>query len=183
MERSDWKTFREETLKVRGPRKHNRKNSWGVQDAYKHCMKNKLFKLEESVPIDVFRKIIRTVNLMLIDSFLEGQEIKFPCGMGFIIPFRRENKIQMKDGKVIDRYPINWDATLKLWFEDEDSRENKVTVKKINKERFFVKHVFPSKGKMKNKTALSFFVNRQFRDRVREKVKEGNFFAYNTTYE
>nr|DAU83974.1 MAG TPA: hypothetical protein [Crassvirales sp.] len=50
--------------------------------------------------------------------------------MGTLEVRKIERNIRIgKDGEIITNLPIDWDSTLKLWYEDEESYKNKTIVR------------------------------------------------------
>jgi len=41
--------------------------------------------------------------------------------MGTLEVRKRPTRVAIVDGKLVTNLPIDWDATLKLWYEDEES--------------------------------------------------------------
>ena len=77
----DFKEFRKSTIKATSKRHHKIKNSLGVRDAYKWCKKNNKFDLGRKVTEKDFYLIIRTINNMMAEELISGQDIKFPQRM------------------------------------------------------------------------------------------------------
>ena len=76
--------------------------------------------------------------------------------MGRLEVRKRSNSIKFKDGKVVTDLPVNWDATLKLWYEDEESYNNKILIREENKETFRI-HYNKIKANYNNKSFYQFF--------------------------
>ena len=74
--------------------------------------------------------IIRRINELVADKISKGYEIRFPYKMGGILieSFEISPKIN-SEGKLVFNAPIDWDATLKLWYESEEDRKNKTLLK------------------------------------------------------
>ena len=64
-----------------------------------------------------------------------------------------------KDGKIKTSYPIDWDSTIRLWYEDDVSRKKKLILKKKEKEVFRIVYN-KSKAMYTNKNYFEFIVNR-----------------------
>ena len=81
--------------------------------------------------------------------------------------------------KVKSTYPIDWDGTLKLWYEDQESRENKTILKKKEREVFRIMYN-KSKAFYTNKNYFEFKVNRALKLALRDVIRQGNFDAFNS---
>lgn len=163
--------FRRKVLKVDGPRKHKVRNSWGIYDAYKYTRKNKWFDIGQPVTEHQFYSIIRKINNYLADLLLQGHDIELPCRMGTIEVRKYDARISFKNGKVKTNLPIDWDRTLKLWAEDDESYKNKILVRMEEKETF---KVFYNKktANYENKSFMQFEVNRDLKGRLKQKIKD-----------
>ena len=68
-----------------------------------------------------FYKIIRRVNQYLAEELSNGHEIHLPHRLGILELRKRPTRIEIVDNKLVTTLPIDWDATLKLWYEDEQA--------------------------------------------------------------
>ncbi len=169
----DYSEFIKRIKKVTSPRKHKITNSLGVKDAYNHYRKNrpreKKFVVHES---DYF-KIIRRLNQGVSDQLLKGQEIKLPYRVGslYVEMFQIAPKINEED-KLVFRAPIDWDSTLKLWYESPEDKKNKTLVK--TESRKIYKIVYSKRNaNYTNSSLVMFSPNRTLKAKVRDEVKEG----------
>ena len=86
-------------------------------------------------------------------------------------------KIYFDGNKVKTNLPIDWDKTLKLWYEDEESYKNKTLVKMEEKEVFKI-YYNKNIADYTNKTFYEFNINRDIKIRLKKRIKEGNYDAY-----
>lgn len=163
--------------KVNESRKHKVTNSLGVYDAYKFIRKNKWFNIGRSLTEHEFYSIIRKVNDYLADNFIHGNDIKLPCRMGRIELRKYDARIAIDEGKVRTNLPIDWDKTLKLWYEDEESYKNKTLVKMEEKEIFKV-YYNKQLADYNNQTFYEFSANRDLKRRLKRRIKEGKIDAF-----
>lgn len=109
-----------------------------------------------------FYRIIKAVNLIVREAYLEGYEFGFPYGV-------LELKIQAKNG---GRY-ISWMKTLQAWYEDPSLMEDKIHIRNNKRDRTAI-----LLGKIGNQihyhAKYSFSPNREFKIEVNEKYNEGN---------
>ena len=74
-------------------------------------------------------------------------------------------------GNLVTNLPIDWDRTLKLWYEDEESFNAKTLIKVEEKEIF---KVYYNRGKANyiNKSFYEFSVNRELKKRLKQNIKD-----------
>ena len=163
--------------KASNPRKHKVNNSLGVYDAYKWIRKNKWLNIGRRLTEHEFYSIIRKVNDYLADSFLHGNDIKLPHRMGRLELRKYDARVTFDGEKVKTNLPIDWDRTLKLWYEDEEAYKNKTLVKVEEKEIF---KVYYSKqlADYNNQVFYEFNVNRELKKRLKQRIKEGRLDAF-----
>jgi len=58
--------------------------------------------------------------------------------MGSLEIRKKPSRISIVDGKLVTNLPIDWDATLRLWYEDKESFDNKTFVRVENEEIYKV---------------------------------------------
>lgn len=165
--------FLKKVKKVNNNRKHKVSNSYGVYDGYKYYRKNKPKELKYIISESQYFFIIREINKLLIEDILNGENIKFPCRMGQLELRKRNSKISFKDGKLITNLPIDWDKTLKLWFEDSEAYNKKILIRIEDKEVYKV-YYNKSTAIYNNKSFYDFNVNRELKLKIKEKIKNGS---------
>lgn len=169
--------FRRNILNVEGNRHHRVTNSYGVYDAFKyyrkHRPKNKEYVLTESQ----YFAIIRQINNLLADELVHGNEVPFKAHMGNLELRKIEIAPKIVNGILVFNAPIDWDKTIKLWYEDEESFKNKVLVKVEEREVFKI-YYNKSRANYENKSFYEFSANRELKKRVARKIKEGRIDAF-----
>ena len=112
---------------IRGPQTSRQKvtNSWGVYDYYKHYRKNKPEGHKYVLSESQYFAIIRRVNQKLTEALLNAETVVLPLCMGTLEAYKKPFITKIKDGKAVTNRPINWDKTIKLWYENPDSYERK----------------------------------------------------------
>lgn len=176
-EEEEYKQFRRERLKLNEPREHKVKGSLGVYDAYKYIRKNKWFDIGRPLTEHEFYSIIRRVNNYLAESLIEGKDITLPHRLGRLEIRKYETYTSFKGDKLVSNLPIDWDKTLKLWYEDEEAYKERTLVKMEEKEIFTV-HYNRTKAEYKNKAFYQFDVNRDLKRRLKQQIKEGRIDAF-----
>lgn len=173
----DFEKFRERVLKVKEPRKHKVRNSWGVYDAYKYYRKNKPKDSKYIMSESQYFAIIRNINKLLVGKLLEGNDINLPERMGRLELRKTKTYIRIENGKIKTNMPIDWMQTLKLWHEDKESYENKTLIKKRTKEVFRV-YYNKSKANYNNKGFYEFSLNRKIKHRLKNLVNDNKIDAF-----
>lgn len=172
-----YKEFKSEIQNISNSRKHKITNSIGVYSAYKWIRKNKWLNIGRSITEHEFYSIIRKVNNYLVNSFLQGNDIKLPYRMGRIELRKYDAKIKFDGDKIKTNLPIDWDRTLKLWYKDEESYKNKTLVKVEEKEIFKV-YYNRQLANYNNKSFYEFNINRDVKRRLKCIIKNNNIDAF-----
>lgn len=172
-----YEEFKSEVQHLSSPRKHKVTNSIGVYSAYKWIRKNKWLNIGRCLTEHEFYSIIRKANDYLADSFLHGNDIKLPHRMGRIELRKYDVRINLDGEKVKTNLPIDWDKTLKLWYEDEEAYKEKTLVKVEEKEIFKV-YYNKQLADYNNQVFYEFNVNRELKKRLKQRIKEGKLDAF-----
>lgn len=162
---------------VCGPRTHKITNSYGVYDAYKYYRKTKVRKSKYNLNESDYFAVIREFNKNLIDVLLTGSEVPLPLNMGSLQVRKHECGVTLKDGEVKITYPIDWDKTLDLWYNDENARDRKILIHREVGEIFRVLYI-KSKAKYKNKTFYTFSVNREIKKLLKLSINNNQTDAF-----
>lgn len=169
--------FLSSVRKLNEPRVHKVNHSLGVYDSYKFLRKNKWFNIGRPLTEHEFYSIIRRVNNYLADSFLRGQDVKFPHRMGQLELRKYSATFDIVNGKVKTNLPIDWDRTLKLWYEDEEAYKERTLVKVEEKEIYRV-YYNKQLADYQNMVFYEFKVNRELKRSIKQRIKEGKLDAF-----
>ena len=172
-----YEEFKFNVQHLNSSRKHKVTDSIGIYDSYKWIRKNKWLNIGRPLTEHEFYSIIRRVNDYLAESFLQGNDIKLPHRMGRIELRKYDAKIDIVDGKIKTNLPIDWDRTLKLWYEDEEAYKEKTLVKVEEKEIFKV-YYNKQLADYNNQVFYEFNVNRELKRRLKQRIKEGVLDAF-----
>lgn len=163
---------------ISSTRVHKIVNSFGVYDAFKYYRKkkpkDKKFVLTESE----YFNIIRSINEILAEAFANGEEINFPERMGKIElrKYKLEPRLD-ENGKLVYKAPVDWDATLKLWYEDSEEMNKKTLIKIESRENYRVIYN-KNKANYNNKSFYAFHVNRELKKKIFKAAKDGTIDAF-----
>ena len=174
--------FKKNIKRVTSKRLHKVRNSIGVYDIYKHIRKNKWYNIPRPLKEGEFYKIIRSVNQYLGKALSEGREIKLPHRLGKIELRKAPVRMSIVNNKLVTNLPIDWDATLKLWYKDEEAYNNRMLVRCEPKEVF---KIFYNKygAEYTNMSLFEFKPNRELSKQVSNNIKDGILDAYLDRYD
>ena len=167
----DFKSFRESILKTTD-KKFKVTDRWGVYDAYKYIRKNGWQGIGSPVTEHEFYSIIRTVNKYLAAEIAKGNTVKFPYSMGKLELRKIKTGASFKDGKLKVTYPIDWDKTLRLWFEDKEAKKSKLLIRNETSEVYKVKYSKYGTN-FNNRCFYDFTLNRFIRHAIHKNIEEG----------
>jgi len=173
----EYTAFKSSVLKLNSRREHKITGSLGVYDAYKYIRKHKWMDVPRPLTEHEFYSIVRRVSSYLAKELIEGNDVILPCRMGKLEVRKYAPNIKFQDGKLATTLPVNWDATLKLWFEDKESYDGKVLIYEEPKEIFRVLYnVYDAN--YNNKSFYEFKINRDIKQGLKNKIKEGALEAF-----
>jgi hypothetical protein len=171
------KLFMEEVLRLHDSRNHKVTGSLGVYDAYKYIRKNKWFDIGRPLKEGEFYKIIRGVNNLLAAELIKGNQINLPHRLGTLEIRKRPTRVAIVEGKLVTNLPIDWDATLQLWYEDKEAYNNKTLVRIENEEVFKV-YYNKKEANYNNKSFYDFKPNREIKRSLTKSAREGILDAF-----
>lgn len=163
--------------KVKSPRSHKIKNSYGVYDYYKYYRKHKPKESKYVLSESQYFAIIRKVNEYLMDSLIEGNDITLPYRLGRIELRKRDTYVKFDGKKIKTNRAIDWDKTLKLWYEDSESYKNKTLIRTEDKSIFRV-YYNRVVADYTNKSFFTIDFNRDFKRRLKTFIKDGKIDAF-----
>lgn len=167
-----YEEFRGLVNKVKGSRHHKIKNSYGVYDGYKFYRKTKPKESKYILTESQYFSIIRKVNKLLADLLSKGDDVTLPCRLGKLEIRKYKANIVLEGNKIKTNLPIDWDRTLKLWYEDEESYKNKILIKVEEKEIFKI-YYNRNVANFTNKSFYTFHLNRNIKKELKQNIKEG----------
>ena len=170
-----YEEFRIGVLKA-NQKKHHFKvnNSYGTKDAYRWAIKNRL--IDRNISEKDYRKIINRLNQSLQDQLLSGKDMKLPCALGRIEVRKYETFVSLEGGKMRSNLAIDWDKTLRLWYEDKDAYDNRTLVRCEAKEKFVFMYC-KSRANYKNKTFYEFTPTRDIKKKLKDIINNKGFDA------
>lgn len=169
--------YKKKVKKVSENRVHKVTGSLGVYDAYKHYRKIKPKDKKYILTESQYFSIIRQINNILSDNLSEGKEIFLPKRMGSIELRKYNTTISIDEfGNLKTNLPIDWNGTLELWYNDEESKRNKTLLRQENKEVFRI-YYNKSKANYNNKSFYEFRCNKDLKQRLKQNIRYGTIDA------
>lgn len=177
MEGKTYTEFKRAIQHLNDNRIHKITGSLGVYDSYKYIRKHKWFDIPRPLKEKEYYKIIREVNTLLAEALSMGKEINLPYKMGILEIRKKPTRVSIVDGKLVTNLPIDWDTTLKLWSEDEESY-NKKTLVYLENEEVFKVYYNKKKANYNNKSFYEFRPTRELKRRLTKSIKNGVIDAF-----
>lgn len=169
--------FIKEVKKVNNERHHKVTNSYGSKDAF-HYYRQIRPKDSKYVLTDCqYLKIIRLINNQLRTKLINGEDVLLPERMGRLELRKSIPTIKFENGKLKTTLPVNWNATLKLWYENPISKEKKQLVRQENEFTFKI-HYSKIKANYNNKIFYDFYTNRDIKIGLKNNIKLNKLDAF-----
>jgi len=166
-------TFSEFCTRVARKRESGRKfkvsNSWGVYDAYKALRKHKWLDIGRPLKEHEFYTIVRKMNELIAEEIASGRKVTLPSRMGTLELRKFERGAFLIDGKLVVTYPIDWMATMRLWYKDGEARKSKTLVRYTSKEIYKVWYN-KYNANYPNKKFYEFSPVRSLQKKIHEKI-------------
>lgn len=157
------------------------KKDYGIPEYFKYFKEN-----NESIKISnkTYNNVISMFNKELINIIIEDNFTYVLPHMGSSISIKKRKCVpRIVDGKLINPSPVDWVATNKLWFEDDESKEKKLLVRYANQNTSkhvflvsFKKYIYP----FFNKRFYNFKTCRSFQRLLSARIKDEDKPKYDT---
>lgn len=167
-------------------REHKVICDFGMGDYYKYFV-SKYSKVDRKV----FSDVITDFNLALRELIiLENLGYTMP-GINFELVLKKEKrKPKIKNGKLLNNIPVDWQKTNALWKRDEEAKEKKLLVRYNNSHTSgYVFRIYFKKfgAKIKNRSVFKFQVNREFKRQISKYINDPDisidaFLLYKNNY-
>lgn len=173
----EFEEFIKDIKKVKKERHHKVNNSYGSKDAFHYYRKIKPNDSKYVLTDCQYLAIIRDINNHLREFLINGNDVLLPERMGRLELRKRANKVKFVNGKLKTNLPINWDATLKLWFNNPISKQKKQLVRQESSDTFKVCYN-KSKANYNNKSFYEFDANRELKLGLKKNIKLNKIDAF-----
>lgn len=173
----EFKDFIKDIKKVNKERHHKVTNSYGSKDAFHYYRKIKPNDSKYVLTDCQYLHIIRLINDQLRLNLIEGRDVVLPEKMGRLELRKQANKVCFKNGKLKTTRPVDWNATLKLWYDNPISKNKKQLVRQETLETFKVRYD-KTKANYNNKTFYEFSTNRGIKLGLKKNIKLNKIDAF-----
>lgn len=173
----EYNNFIKDIKKVHHTRKHKVTNSYGSKDAFHYYRKIKPEDSKYVLTDCQYLKIIRLINNHLRDKLIAGKDVILPEKMGMLELRKYTPTIKFENGKLKTTLPVNWYETLKLWYENPQSKQRKQLVRQENTFNFKV-HYNRTKANYNNKTFYEFHTNRDIKVGLKKNINLNKIDAF-----
>lgn len=168
-------TYREYSNKIRKvsePRRINITNSYTTRNAFTYYRNNRI-QTKDYVLQDVeFDKIIKRCNELIIEELCAGRDFSLPYGLGKLTLRKYKVRHSRENNKLVD-----WNRTLKLWYEDKECEEEKFLVFSEDNYKYkLICNIYSSP--CKNRKYFAFKPSRVLLKRINKLVSERKLDAH-----
>lgn len=177
--------FSKKIRKVHESRVHKISGSYTIKDMFKYYRQHRHRDSKYVVSDLEYFKIVRALNNKFRDLLLQGEEVIFPERMGKLELRKKSANCWIENGKMNTNRPIDWNATIKLWYEDKECHKNKTVVRRESKEIFKI-YYNKKYANYNNKSFFTFHTNTQLKKMLKENIiNEGldTVHLFNRSYE
>ena len=162
------KAIRKKTEK----RKHKIKNSGGEYDFYKWLRKRGWKDIGGLLTEKDFYALMSDIFSQVADRVVLGESLKLPYRMGVIELGKKNGVVKYNEKGFYSNYQIDWQKTIKLWYEDKEAMQKKQLVRIVEKSIYKI-------GYFKKITPfMALFPNRTLKQRIKEAIKNNEIDAF-----
>lgn len=173
-----FKDFLVKVKRAKGKKVFKIKDSFKFRDFYSRFNKAKKRDGRKIIiPIEKYRDIISECNFLLGEELLRTGNIMFPCKMGrlTINKYRVYPELDENDN-LIYKAPIDWNKTLKYWYECPEAEKKKILIRVEPGDVFKLCY---HRGYYVNKTVFTFSPMRTLKERLKVLIKEDKIDGLN----
>lgn len=152
-------------------------NSYKSIDYYRYYKDWSKGKPGKNLNLSQFSAILQALGKSLANEYLRTGQIEFPYKMGAIVLYKVSRVPYLDDGKLKITGPVNWDATLELWYNDEEAEREKILVRHEKKEVFKTKYSMYG-ASHKNKSYYDFKIVRALQKKIGRLADDNELEAF-----
>ena len=154
--------------------KNKVRECWGVYDVYKAIRRKGWYNIGRPLKEKEFYAIIRGMNRLYAEEIANGNTVSFPCRMGKLELRKHRTGVRIVDDKLRVNYPVDWNKTLRLWYEDSEAYQNRTLLRNENPWVYKVKYsVEGSDANYENKSFYQFAVNTFVKRALSQNIRSG----------
>lgn len=158
--------------KVNSSRHHRVTHSYGMKEAYAYFRKHR-----KDIDSTTFRRVVQLINSLLQEQLSNGEDVHLPQRMGYLEVRKFDTKVEFRDGKMVTNLPIDWDRTLKLWYENKEAEKKKIKVRLETPTIYRVLYK-KSNATYKNKAFYEFSTNRELKQALKRNILANKIDAF-----
>lgn len=148
------------------------RNSIGVYNIYKWMQKHRWYDIGHPVTEHDYYAIIRGVNDLLAQEIADGKVISFPSRMGRLVLRKWKCGAYLHKGKLKITYPIDWERTWELWYDDKEAFKSKTVLRREVPHIYYV-HYEKRRAIYENKIFYDFTLNHFIKRKLKENINAG----------
>ncbi len=161
--------FKKQVKKVYSERHYKLKNCFDIQRCFTYYRRHRPQESKFVITESQFYRILNAVHEEFIQQLLTGVDVTLPMHMGSIRITKSYPSVKYKNGELVNPYPIDWNKTIELWYEDEEAFKNKTLIRRILKVRYNI--IYSKKdASYKNLYYFGIRFTRSLQKRVKEYV-------------
>lgn len=159
--------FKARVLKLNGTRKTNSFGTYDVRDIYRSLKKKD--SIIRSLDEATFSGILRRIGELQFDELLDNKKIILPYYMGELMIVSSTSRIYKEDGQIKNTLKVNYNETIKLWYEHPEYMEKKIYVRH-QPCKYFKLVYLPNHRRYKNASLYTFHPYRGIKKAMKEAV-------------
>ena len=176
--KESFEEFLKKSKNVSGNRTHKITGSQNTISGFSYYRKIRPKESQFVLKDREYLSIIREMNNLVADSLIKNKSIRLPSGFGKLEIVKIEPISWIdSDGKFKTNRVVDMHSTFKLWYGDDEARENKTIVRYDDDFIFRIKYT--TRGRMyKYNKYFSIQFNRELRKKLTLAIRAGNYDTY-----
>lgn len=164
--------FIKDIKKVSKSRKHKFNPGYITRDYYTYFK-----KFNKNLTETQFTSALRALFKILFNNLISGKDAKLGANLGRLELVKKPKRVNFINGKIKTNLPVDWNATLKLWYSDKSCREKKTLVRCDNENIFKIRY---SKHNVQfnNKKFMLFRTSRNLKNALKHAIIENNLDSF-----
>jgi hypothetical protein len=166
-----------------GKSKEKIKSDINLPEQYKYYINNNCENKESSfyVTRTQYSNFLKSLFSLMINNMIhKNDEYQLPYRLGSLCIRKYVQKVKIIDGKLVSNFPVDWNSTLKLWEEDEESKKEKKLIRHINKNKEVYRYIYiKGMANYTNKKFYKFKPTRTNKLKLKTAIENGTVDFYN----
>lgn len=154
------------------------RNSYGVYDAYKWYRRHRPDEHRYVLTESQYFSIVRNINNILAGMIVSGEDVRLPCRMGSIQLRKFDRRVGVRpDGSVTTNLPVDWDSTLRMWYDDREAYDKRILIRLDERELFKICYI-KGDANYTNRTFYDIVFNKGMKTELKKNIKAGGIDAF-----